>query len=859
MRCKRMFQRRRVGVLVVCLAAVALATRPGAMHAEDSATESPAAQTADRSGDVWMRSPSLNIMTGFIYEPLKPYTIQHWIDGLGNRFDADQWVRDFREVGASYMIFYDKWIDGLVFHDTKTTNFKTHRDFVRELAAACQRGDLRLVFYFNAISDGNPEYDAWSLTDRQGKPVVFSPNWPTRYQTLHSPFRQKALEQVRELLTGYGRIDGIWHDIFSERLDAPSPWIAAGYEKMYGEKFEHVPPQRLAEFQARTLADYLDEVDAIRRQAGQETCLFTSNGSGTNFLASSVWTSQVGTRLQYLFDEGHSFQRNDELARMAWVLPEPVEVNFLLNSSWFTPLEDTPPPSHLTEKQTIAGTAIGICQGASVNFALTPGHAGEFGEDLQRAKAAGAWFRRVKPYVESAEPYADLGIVLGTPAVDGTGFPAIAWKNPLISPRSAPYQAFALADSALREGVFSRALYAWEGRGSWPASLAAYPAVLLPEQSLLDAQHAEQLRQYVRDGGTVVAFGKASLCDATGKQSDQFALTDLFGLQYRGELAFSGDRIGASVKVDSEYSPEFAGQHLLDEAPTAWASGGTPMPHWAEIKLPRTVDVDQVELTSRQGPYQVTDVDVEWADGSTWRPAGSIRNATNRTIILRCEPPVKTDRIRVTILRELFEGKDRQYADVESVRVLDEAGHNWASSVSRPISVRGTTAEYAPAFRASLAIPPWAVAVEPTTAEVVARFELPDSPPAITRNRFGNGQVIYVAASDQVLRDNRGFWAGLRQLVLGAATIAVDGDDADRFRFILTKVDNAHVLHVIDSVVVATGYQAKSVAISLDIKRLGEPRQAVVLENDKTLTISRQGDRIRFVVLPDPVASVVLK
>ena len=89
--------------------------------------------------DTWYDSPSLSIMTGFIYEPLKPYTIHQWKDTLGSEFDADRWAKDFKEAGAQHLVFYDKWIDGLVFHDTKTTRFKTKRDFVRELAAACQR------------------------------------------------------------------------------------------------------------------------------------------------------------------------------------------------------------------------------------------------------------------------------------------------------------------------------------------------------------------------------------------------------------------------------------------------------------------------------------------------------------------------------------------------------------------------------------------------------------------------------------------------------------------------------------------------------------------------------------------------
>ena len=263
-------------------------------------------------------------------------------------------MKGFKQAGAQHLVFYDKWIDGLVFHDTQTTNFKTNRDFVRELAAACQRQDLPLVLYFNAVSDGNPEFDEWSLLDRGGKPIVFSPRWPTRYQTLHSPFRQKAVEQVRELLSNYGPIHGIWHDIFGERLHTSSIWVAQGYEKMYGEEFEQASPARLAEFNARTLAGYLDEVDALRREQHQDSCIFTANGSGRAFLANNVWTREVGSRLHYLFNEGHGFVANDQLARMAWVLPKPLEINLLLNSTWFTPMEDTPPPAKYTQNWRLA-------------------------------------------------------------------------------------------------------------------------------------------------------------------------------------------------------------------------------------------------------------------------------------------------------------------------------------------------------------------------------------------------------------------------------------------------------------------------------------------------------------------------
>ena len=740
-------------------------------------------------------------MTGFIYEPLKPYTIQQWMENLGNQFDANQWVKDFKEAGASHVVFYDKWIDGLVFHDTKTTNFKTKRDFVRELAAACQRGGLPLVLYFNAVSDGNPEFNEWSLLDKQGKPITFGERWPTRVQTLHSPFRAKCLEQVRELLGNYGPIQGIWHDIFHERVNTTSEWTARGYQQMFSEPFAQASRERLIEFNAYTLAGYLEEIEAIRRERRQEQCVFTANGSGAAFLGGGVWPEQVGARLQYLFMEGHSFQKNEKLARMAWALPKSLDINLLLVSSWFTPLEDTPPPAKYTAEQTIAATAIAVCQGAGVNFALTPGHDGRFGEDLQHAKAVGAWFRKTQSWLADAQPAADVAIVYG-PGAD------------------------AVTEALARAGVFSR----------WLAPdqpLPACRAIVVPPGSRPD----ERLTHYVRDGGTLIALGQAS------------SLAETLGVTFRGRVRFAKEFQGATVKADSEHSEGFAAVNVLDDNPrTAWASGGTPMPHWAEITLPEPTEVQTVELVSRQGQYLIADVDIEIPDGNGWRVAKSIRDAKDRKIVAKLEAPMKTGRIRVKIIRELYQGKDRQYADVESIRVLDRAGSNCARSAPVSVYVSGALTG---------ALPPSAVAVAPTTAEVLARFDHTENAPAVLRNKVGKGQALLVTCN--AVPDDATFWANLCKLTLGEPAYLVQTNDATRFRFIFTQTGDARVLHVIDAAVPADKYQPASVEISLAAQPLGGRNRAMLAGTDKTLAVSEKNGRLSFLVQPNPVATVVFK
>ncbi len=534
------------GIAILSLISGHFAGLKAAGSSETSGGKIPAAKAEAR--ECWLRTPTVSIMTGFIYKPGSPYTVQQWLENLGNKFDAEQWVRDFKETGATHLVFYDKWHDGLVFHDTKTTNFKSRRDFVREVAAACRKQGLKLLIYFNAVNDGNPEFQEWTL-DKDGKPIVRSAPWRTGYQTLHSPFREKCLEQVRELLAY--PIDGIWHDIFRERVDRSNPWMTRGYERMYGEPFEKATLLRLEEFNARTLAGYLDEVYALRRERKLNGLIVTANGSASNFLNSGVWADLVGSRLHYLFNEGHSFENNDKLARLAWVLPKPVEVNLLLNSSWFTPLEDTPPPARWTEKQALAASAIVVCQGAGVHWALAPGHDGVFGDDLKHAKLVGAWFYRVKPALENARPYADVGIVLGTPAPGGPWLPASnqLWTASQGRTAGAWAGATAIGDALARQGIFSRYLFMNSQGGSWPVSLKAFKAILVPELAVLDEAHLEQLRRYVRDGGKLVAFGHATVLDANGQRRKDYGLSDVLGARLAGEVEFPPSSPDAPVLV----------------------------------------------------------------------------------------------------------------------------------------------------------------------------------------------------------------------------------------------------------------------------------------------------------------------
>ena len=113
-------------------------------------------------------------------------------------FNAEEWVRVAKDGGAKYIIFLTKHHDGFCLWDTKTTEYKItnsespfRRDVAREIADACHKAGMKLIWYFSLGDWHHPDY----------------------YTENHSRFDEAMLDQIRELCTNYGKIDGFWFDL----------------------------------------------------------------------------------------------------------------------------------------------------------------------------------------------------------------------------------------------------------------------------------------------------------------------------------------------------------------------------------------------------------------------------------------------------------------------------------------------------------------------------------------------------------------------------------------------------------------------------------------------------------------------
>lgn len=84
------------------------------------------------------REPGLSVAVSLTKDPMGDLTLAVWQHNLASKLDADALARAAKELGARSLVLRVKWLDGLVLHDTKTTKFRTRRDFAAELAARSQ-------------------------------------------------------------------------------------------------------------------------------------------------------------------------------------------------------------------------------------------------------------------------------------------------------------------------------------------------------------------------------------------------------------------------------------------------------------------------------------------------------------------------------------------------------------------------------------------------------------------------------------------------------------------------------------------------------------------------------------------------
>ena len=128
-------------------------------------------------------------------------------------YDPKEWAKRAKAAGMKYAVLTTKHHEGFCMFDSaytdyKCTNTPAGRDLVREYVDAFRAEGLKVGFYYSLIDWHHPEFPIDMLHPRRDDPDALEKN-KTRDIRKYAEYMRS---QVRELLTGYGKIDILWFD-----------------------------------------------------------------------------------------------------------------------------------------------------------------------------------------------------------------------------------------------------------------------------------------------------------------------------------------------------------------------------------------------------------------------------------------------------------------------------------------------------------------------------------------------------------------------------------------------------------------------------------------------------------------------
>jgi alpha-L-fucosidase len=131
-----------------------------------------------------------------------------------DKFDARAWVQVVKETGARYVVFLTKHHDGFCLWDTKHTdhnimNGPFARDVTKELAEACREADIGFFPYYSTCDWYHPDFPVTS----PGRSSGDRSRWVLRPASNLERYTEFLEAQVKELITDYGPLVGIWFDV----------------------------------------------------------------------------------------------------------------------------------------------------------------------------------------------------------------------------------------------------------------------------------------------------------------------------------------------------------------------------------------------------------------------------------------------------------------------------------------------------------------------------------------------------------------------------------------------------------------------------------------------------------------------
>jgi alpha-L-fucosidase len=146
--------------------------------------------------------------------------LPHFFDP--EKFDAKTWVSLAKAAGMKYITITSRHHDGFAMFDSKVSDWNIvqrtpyAKDPLKMLADECHRQGIKLFFYYSQLDWHHPDYFP------RGKTAMDQGSWDNGRpnQGDWNAYLDYMNGQLRELLTNYGPVGGIWFDGMWDKPEA---------------------------------------------------------------------------------------------------------------------------------------------------------------------------------------------------------------------------------------------------------------------------------------------------------------------------------------------------------------------------------------------------------------------------------------------------------------------------------------------------------------------------------------------------------------------------------------------------------------------------------------------------------------
>ena len=400
--------------------------------------------------------------------------------------------------------------------------------------------------------------------------------------------------------------------------------------------------------------------------------------------------------------------------------------------------------------------------------------------------------------------------------------------------------------------------------GALSDGLAGARALVIPDAGVIGPDQVEPITRFVRQGGTVVAFGHASL----PPEGNDYALAEVFGVSYNGHVAFDTEASRVEVTADSVWAEQYSPEQVIDGTATNfWASiEGGPMPHWVQIAFGKPRTVARAEVMLRPG-FLLQDFQIQCLVDDEWVVAAEVTDNAEWTVDCPFEEPITTSAVRCFCRRESNGGENRVIADVGEVTLFDEHDRRL---IAPPYLIEGQIQDkaLAKAYRSdrmtlkspAVRITPEAVLTDPPRVAIMAYFEDPLKEGQVAlcaSNKLGKGSAYLFTVPEAALGFANEVWEPLLRLFVGMPSVRHSGDDSVVAR--LRRGKGRSVLHIVDTAPTEDAARAREVIVRLNTQALGPAKSVTLLPDGEKLETRASDGRVQFTAPMDPMASVLIR